>query len=174
MDKSIIVGASILFGFAALGTIFIFSLDDTEILVSNFSECVEAGNPVALTYPAECTTKDGSVFIDTPSLPDEISSELTPTSADGAPEGSIHNLPVPQGVAVARTHAAARAGVSERDVLILTAFDRMWSDQCLGLGTAVESCALSEVSGYEVTLRVGGDIYIYHTSADGSILRVAQ
>lgn len=32
--------------------------------ISNFDECVAAGNPVLRTYPGRCVTRDGKVFID--------------------------------------------------------------------------------------------------------------
>ena len=38
---------------------------DPEPPITNFKECVAAGNPVARSYPPQCRTKDGKVFVDT-------------------------------------------------------------------------------------------------------------
>lgn len=94
-----------------------------------------------------------------------------PNSAEDAPLGSIHNLPVPLGVAAVRTFAAKEAGVGEGKILILTAYDREWPDGCLGLAAAGEFCTQAIVPGYEVTVQVKGEEHIYRSSADGSVVR---
>ncbi len=93
------------------------------------------------------------------------------TSADNAPPGSIHNLPVPQAVAAVKAHVAQTEGVSEGQVIVLTAFEKEWSDSCLGLGGPAESCLTVITSGYEVTVQAGGSEYIYRTNEDGSQIR---
>lgn len=93
------------------------------------------------------------------------------TSADNAPPGSIHNLPVPQAVAAVKTHVAQTEGVSEGQVIVLTAFEKEWSDSCLGLGGPAESCLTVITSGYEVTVQAGGSEYVYRTNEDGSQIR---
>lgn len=94
-----------------------------------------------------------------------------PNSAEGAPEGSIHNLPVPAGVAAARARAAQDGGVAESQVLIETAFESEWSDGCLGLGGPAESCIQMITPGYEVTVMVRGQVHVYRTNTDGSVVR---
>ncbi len=94
-----------------------------------------------------------------------------PNSAEGAPPGSIHNLPVPAAVAAARARAAQDEGVNESQVLIQTAFEKEWSDGCLGLGGANESCIQMIVPGYEVTVMVKGQVHVYRTNTDGSVVR---
>ena len=93
------------------------------------------------------------------------------TSADNAPPGSIHNLPVPDAVAAARAYGASAAGVGEGEVLILTAFERNWPDACLGLTSREEICAQVVTPGYEVTLQVKGEVQTYRTNGDGTIIR---
>ena len=112
-----------------------------ELTVSNFEECVAAGNPVMESFPRQCRAGD-MTFVEALS---------GPTSADNAPPGSIHNLPVPEAVAAARSYAAAMFGVGEGEAIVLTAYEREWSDSCLGLGQPNESCALVITPGYEVT-----------------------
>ena len=96
-----------------------------------------------------------------------------PTSADNAPPGSLHNLPVPDAVAAVRTRVAEVSGVDEGLVIIMTAFERDWPDACLGLAAADEMCAQVITPGYEVTAQVStdGSQFSYRTNADGSVLR---
>lgn len=105
----------------------------------------------------------------------EISLERTSTgditSGDNAPPGSIHNLPVPAGVAAARQALAARLSIDSSNVLILTAFERDWPNSCLGLERAGEFCAQVITPGYEVTMRAQGQAYVYRTNLEGSIVR---
>jgi hypothetical protein len=95
----------------------------------------------------------------------------TPTSADNAPPGSIHNLPVPDAVAAVRTLAASDLGTSEGLVIILSAYERQWPDACLGLPEEDELCAQVITPGYEVTVQAEGRQYIYHTNSNGSVIR---
>ncbi|TSC69695.1 MAG: hypothetical protein G01um101456_47 [Parcubacteria group bacterium Gr01-1014_56] len=97
-----------------------------------------------------------------------------PNSAEGAPSGSIHNLPVPAGVAAVRTLAAKEAGVSEDKVLILTAYEKEWPDGCLGLAREGEFCTQAIVPGYEVTVQVRGEEHVYRSSANGLSVRKQQ
>lgn len=39
------------------------------LLVTSFEECVAAGNPVMETYPPQCRTKDGRLFVSRMELP---------------------------------------------------------------------------------------------------------
>lgn len=94
-----------------------------------------------------------------------------PNSAEGAPEGSIHNLPLPEAVAAVKSYAAAGAGVKESEVLILTAFEKEWSDSCLGLGGIAESCAQVITPGWEVVVQIKGQGLTYRTDTNGSVIR---
>ncbi len=94
-----------------------------------------------------------------------------PTSADNAPPGSIHNLPVPEAVSAVKKYVAEKSGVSEGLVIVMTAFEKEWSDGCLGLGGPAESCIAAITPGYEVTVQVSGAEQKYRTNADGSQIR---
>lgn len=98
----------------------------------------------------------------------------TPTSADNAPPGSIHNLPVPQAVSAVKKHAAKSAGVSDELVIVLKAYEKEWSDGCLGLGGPAESCIAAITPGYEVTVQVKNAEQKYRTNTDGSDIRREQ
>lgn len=92
-------------------------------------------------------------------------------SAEGAPEGSIHNLPVPTAVQAAKDALAERLDVDVSTVVVLEAHEREWSDSCLGLGGPAESCLQAITPGYEVLLVQSGVEYRYRTNEDGTSVR---
>jgi hypothetical protein len=94
-----------------------------------------------------------------------------PNSAEGAPEGSIHNLPVPEGVSAAKTTLATRLNIDSSKILILEAIETDWSDSCLGLGGPAESCAAVITPGYNVLMQANGKEYRYRTNETGTIIR---
>ena len=56
--------------------ILVFSLlpgcaaaDQQPAPVRSYSECVQAGNPIARSYPASCRTSDGLIFFEEPQRP---------------------------------------------------------------------------------------------------------
>lgn len=49
-----------------------------------------------------------------------------------------------------------------------------WSDSCLGLGQANESCAAVVTPGYKITFSVAGQEYVIHTDEGGYQVRVAS
>ena len=98
-------------------------------------------------------------------------SDRTPTSADNAPPGSIHNLPVPPAVAAVRAHVATKAGIDEGFVIIMTAYEREWPDACLGLAGSDEMCAQVITPGWEVTTQAGGAEEVFRTNSGGSVIR---
>ncbi len=114
---------------------------------------------------------DFNALVDSVVFMDAQAAQPTPTSADNAPPGSIHNLPVPPAVAAVRTLVAKEMGISEGLVIIMTAYEKEWSDGCLGLATADEMCTQAIVPGWEVTVQAQGKTGIYRTNADGSVIR---
>ncbi len=133
-----------------------------EAQVTNFDECVAAGNAVMESYPRQCIHK-GKNYTEV--------IENMPTSADNAPPGSIHNLPVTEAVSKVRSLVALNTNTPVGEVIIMTAFEKEWSDSCFGLGGPAESCAFVVTPGYEVTVAAKGKEYIYRTNSDGSVLR---
>ncbi len=130
--------------------------------VNNFDECVAAGNPVMESFPRQCIHK-GKNYTEV------IYS--TPTSADNAPLGSIHNLPVPEAVSKVRSLVASNTNTPVGRVIVMTAYEKEWSDSCFGLGGPAESCAAVITPGYEVTVQSNGQEYTYRTNSDGTVLR---
>ena len=107
-------------------------------------------------------------------LPANQGGENPPNSAEGAPPGSIHNLPLPPAVAAAKARAAADANTTEDKIFIETAYEREWPDGCLGLAGAGEFCTQALVPGWEVTVMVGGETRVYRTNIDGTVIRRAS
>lgn len=65
MSKTVIISL-ILFGIfvvLALGVLSFIKNRQKELSISNFEECVAAGNPVMESYPAQCSTRDGQHFV---------------------------------------------------------------------------------------------------------------
>lgn len=95
----------------------------------------------------------------------------TATSADNAPEGSMHNLPVPDAVAAVRSLSATLNDVGDGEVIVMSAFEKTWSNGCLELAESGEMCTEALVDGYEVTVQVKGKESVFHTNSDGSVIR---
>jgi hypothetical protein len=100
-----------------------------------------------------------------------IQESVVPTSADNAPPGSIHNLPVPPAVAAVRKYVATRLGVKEGAVIVTTAHEKEWPDACLGLGGSDEMCAQLITRGYEVMTQTASTKMTFRTNMDGSEIR---
>jgi hypothetical protein len=92
-----------------------------------------------------------------------------PTSADNAPPGSIHNLPVPDAVSAVRSLVAQELGISEGLVIVMSAYEKSWPDGCLGLG-GDRMCTQAIVPGYEVTVQAKGEERVYRTNANSSVV----
>jgi len=133
----------------------------TRTEVRNFKDCIAAGNPVMESFPRQCR-HGGETFT-------EIVKK--PTSADNAPPGSIHNLPVPDAVAAVRTHVANQLGLSEGVVIILSASKRDWPNSCLGLESPDEMCLQVITPGFHVKVQADGKEFMYRTNMDGRVLR---
>jgi len=104
----------------------------------------------------------------------DIEYSMTVNSAEGAPVGSIHNMPVPAGVGAAREQLSQTLNTEESKIVIMTAFEKEWSDSCLGLGGPAESCAAVITPGFEVSMQAGGKTYVYRTNNEGTAVREAK
>ena len=94
-------------------------------------------------------------------------------SGEGAQEGSggVHGLPVEPAAAEARKDLAQKLGVSANSIVILKVEEKTWSDGCLGLGGAAESCLMALVDGFRVEMTAKGKTYVYRTDKTGASLR---
>ncbi len=88
------------------------------------------------------------------------------------PEGAVQGVTVNEAAAAARADLAAKLGVSLERIVVTKVEPKSWSDGCLGLGGAEESCLAALVEGYQVDLEVNGAGYVYRTDATGLALRL--
>lgn len=95
----------------------------------------------------------------------------SPTSADNAPTGSLHNLPVPDAVSNARQLASELSGAPLGESIVMSAYEKEWPNGCLGLPEADEFCTQAITPGYEVTVEASGETYVFRTNQDGSVIR---
>lgn len=81
--KTVLLGVAIVC-IIAVGFLFASSaLRDTGevILVTNFEECVAAGNPVMESYPRQCRSADGQLFVE--EIPPQTSNDGLGLQANG-------------------------------------------------------------------------------------------
>ena len=150
----------------AVGAWFVRSGGETAV-ITDFEACAAAGNPVMESFPRQCQYGNKTFFEDiTPAQRENMV-----TSADNAPLGSIHNLPVPRAIAAVRTLVAHELGISEDVVIVMTAYEKEWPDACLGLAAHDEMCAQVITPGYKVTVQAKGKQFTYHTNTDGTVLK---
>jgi hypothetical protein len=124
-----------------------------QVVISNFEECVAAGNPVMESYPEQCRTADGQLFVR--ELPnDNVNIEIPASVVDQVKAVLVQRL-----------------AVDESEILIGEVSAQDWSDSCLGVGRADEICAQMITPGYLVTAEIDGVTYIYRTNEDGSVIR---
>ncbi len=149
---------------------FVFALSskkDTVPVISNFEECVVAGNPIMETYPEQCVTEDGRVFVrkiddsETSQIDDSIVLPFDPTE-ELTPEEVVSEI-------LARS--AELADLSESDVEVVSVVKKDWPDGCLGLGGSDEMCAQVIIPGYEVNVLISGESVQFRTNLDASVIR---
>jgi len=75
--------------------------------------------------------------------------------------------------AAATAHLAGELGISEGQIEVVSAEQTEFTDSCLGLGQANESCLQAMTPGWLVTLRADGVEYVLHTDETGEQVRVA-
>jgi hypothetical protein len=81
--------------------------------------------------------------------------------------------PYPPAVAGAVAALAQSLGISPSDIQVVDFQTAIWPDGCLGLGGPGDACAVGEVSGWQVTLAVGGSHYEVRTDDLGQVARWA-
>jgi len=63
--KKLVYGLLIVFGLIVIGTCSAMQE------INSFEDCVEAGYPISESYPAQCRTPEGKVFVEQVTLPEE-------------------------------------------------------------------------------------------------------
>jgi hypothetical protein len=80
---------------------------------------------------------------------------------------------LPQAAKNALEQLAKESNVAASDIKIVSIDKVDWTDSCLGLGGANESCLQAITPGFIVKLNVKDVEFKYHTNADGTIIRKA-
>lgn len=100
-----------------------------------------------------------------------VSCNGTPATPDiGAVTPESEGLP-PVAAIKAREALAAELDLGIEAVTILSQEQKTWTDSCLGLGGAAESCLQAEVEGWLVELSVDGETYKARTDWLGEQVR---
>jgi hypothetical protein len=76
--------------------------------------------------------------------------------------------------AAAKAHLAGELGVAEAEIEVVSAEATEFSDSCLGLGGAAESCLQVITPGYLIILNAAGQEYELHTDEAGTQVRMAE
>jgi hypothetical protein len=75
--------------------------------------------------------------------------------------------------AAAVAHLASELGVAESEIELASLEGVEFTDSCLGLGQANESCLQAITPGWLIMLDAGGQVYEVHTDATGQQVRMA-
>lgn len=131
------------------------------------------GGWIGYTYAPEKVVEVEKIVIKEALIKIDNGDEIVgiPTSADNAPEGSIHNLPVPEAVMAVKIHVASELGISVGMIIPMNVSEQEWSDGCLGLGGPAESCLAAITPGYKVTALAQGVERVFRTNEDGTVIR---
>lgn len=100
------------------------------------------------------------------------------TSGTAAPTSTPVTAPVPEtdsaaATAAAKARLALELGVDESAITVVSVEPTEFTDSCLGLGQANESCLQAMTPGYIVMLDVDGQSYEAHTDETGQQVRIA-
>lgn len=91
------------------------------------------------------------------------------------PETPASQIELPSGVETAVKEAlSSQIDVPVEEIEVVEAEQREWSDACLGLGKADEACAQVITPGWEITVRAGGEEYVFRTDEEGDAIRMEQ
>lgn len=99
--------------------------------------------------------------------------EAPPEPAPGTPAAGPKLNPEAAAAAAAEA-LARRLGVSRDAVTVVALMERAWPDACLGLASPGELCAEVITPGFQVTLAVQEQRYVYRANGDGTTLRAEE
>ncbi len=77
-------------------------------------------------------------------------------------------------ITMAQRYLSNTLGIDISQVQLVSVQSEQWPDACLGLPQANETCAQVITPGYQVLLRVNGQLYQVRTDATGQQVRVTQ
>jgi inhibitor of cysteine peptidase len=74
-------------------------------------------------------------------------------------------------VEIVRNQLASQLKVEASSLELVSVESINWSDACLGLPQAGETCAETSTPGFEITFTSGGQNYTFHTDTSASMIR---
>lgn len=72
----------------------------------------------------------------------------------------------------ARQALAQGLAIAEEEIELIQIEDEQWTDTCLGLGGAAESCLQTDIPGFRITFEVNGETWEVRTDRTGETVRV--
>lgn len=111
-----------------------------------------------------CSTPGSPVLVEVTATPSQPSPTNTPEPGEE----------ISPAVRAALEALAASLGIAVEDITVISSEAVEWSDSCLGVVRIDAICALGIVPGFRVLLSANGQVYEYHTNADGSVLTPAD
>ena len=95
---------------------------------------------------------------------DGTSLALAPITPDTAAEAAVQAV---------RAAVAKALGLPEYRVSVVSVEAVEWTDSCLGIARIDASCLQALTPGYRIIVEANGQLFEYHTNADGSAVAVA-
>ncbi len=130
--------------------------------ITNFDECVAAGNPVMESFPEQCRANN-QTFVNDKAVPPVLEENASAPSEKMRVMPS--NEPLPPAVEAAKAFVEKEANSS---AIVLSVNKVDWSDSCLGIVDPAASCLAAITPGYNLTIYAGESEYEIHTTEDGS------
>lgn len=107
----------------------------------------------------------------------QLQIDNSPQSTDGPTPSPLAESAGPDlpdatlALAAAANDLARQLGLEPATITVISAEAEAWSDSCLGLGLANESCLQAITPGFRITLQAGAQTYLYRSDDSGQILR---
>jgi len=89
-------------------------------------------------------------------------------------DGTVTTDVPPDAVMAAQTWVAQQLGEAVEQVELVSIEQMEWTDSCLGLGQANESCAQVITPGWRAVFMVNGEEFEVRTDETGTVIRSAQ
>lgn len=155
--------------------------------ITNFNECVAAGNLVMESYPEQCRANGQTFTKEYPAEnPDEClaSNPSRPTrcviqdqvvNETSVPSEKMRvmpsNEPLPPAVEAGKAFVESEANSS---AIVLSAHEVIWPDGCMGIIDPAATCLAEPLKGYNLTIYAGESEYEIHTDENGTVVRKAS
>ena len=78
---------------------------------------------------------------------------------------------LPEAAEAARRQLATTLGIDISQIQVVSTEPMEWPDACLGLPGQGETCAQVVTPGFEVTMEVNGQEYVFRTDDLGNVIR---